>query len=668
LKRFIDQIAFLFYFPETMQAPRLLLRILTTVCLLQVGSLHAQNTNPYHMNGSAFQENCNCYTLTGDEFNQSGSVWNINKINLNQSFDYKFNVNLGCRDGDGADGLVFVLQPISTSIGTTGGGLGYQGVSPSIGIAIDTWQNLNDNDPPFDHLSIHKNGDLNHQSSNNLAGPSTASNINIEDCQWHVLRIVWNANSRLLYTTIDGKDSTGAVVDMVNTVFGGDPQVFWGFTGSTGGSRNRQRFCTSLNPAIASLSGGTVTCYPTPIQFADSSVSFGEIVKWYWDFGDGTKDTVKTPAPHVFPAPGVYEIKLNILGNNGCVSDTVRKQIIVGSQPVVKFGYDPPLLCDNTEISFLDSSTVQFGSIANWEWNLVGISSETVTRPEYTYQPAAPGAGEMQLTVATKEGCVSAPVSKFFEVFPMPEVAFTVEDVCAGDPVLLSATLSDPGQTIRRWYWSLGDGTNANAQALQHMYKSGGRYDIKLVAESTNGCITDTVRDVVNIYATNAFAGADTIVAAGQPIQLHGSGGIRYRWSPATGLSDPNIANPVAIIEKDARYTLTAYTDMGCETSDEIFLKVLKGPAIYVPNAFTPNGDGRNDVFRFIPVGMKELYYFRVFNRYGQLVHSGSNPALGWDGTANGKKQNSGTYVWMVSGKDYNDQPHVLRGTVTLIR
>src|SRR5690606_8341162 len=105
-----------------------------------------QNDNPYHLNGNARQENCNCYTITPDEFTQSGSLWNINKISLSQPFNYNFNVFLGCSDA-GADGIVFVLQPISTSVGSSGGGLGYQGVNPSIGIAIDTWINSENNDP-----------------------------------------------------------------------------------------------------------------------------------------------------------------------------------------------------------------------------------------------------------------------------------------------------------------------------------------------------------------------------------------------------------------------------------------------------------------------------------------------------------------------------------------
>ncbi|HRQ51680.1 MAG TPA: hypothetical protein PLR74_14135, partial [Agriterribacter sp.] len=103
------------------------------LCLLPgIHPLQAQTDKPYHLNGNAIQEDCNCYTITNDRNDQSGSVWNIHKIDLRQPFDYHFNVFLGCRDADGADGIAFVLQPLSTSIGTTGQGLGIQGVSPSV--------------------------------------------------------------------------------------------------------------------------------------------------------------------------------------------------------------------------------------------------------------------------------------------------------------------------------------------------------------------------------------------------------------------------------------------------------------------------------------------------------------------------------------------------------
>ena len=122
----------------------------------------------YTLNGNATQDACNAYSLTQAAGNQSGSVWNNNKINLTQSFDFNFDINLGSNDA-GADGIAFVLQPLSTSVGSSGGGLGYNGITPAVGVTIDTWQNGNDNDPAYDHIAIQLNGDLNHNTANNIA-------------------------------------------------------------------------------------------------------------------------------------------------------------------------------------------------------------------------------------------------------------------------------------------------------------------------------------------------------------------------------------------------------------------------------------------------------------------------------------------------------------------
>src|SRR6185503_2220576 len=207
--------------------------IVLSVCI-PLSILPAISFAQYILNGSATQNSCNCYTLTPQAFTQSGSVWNSNKINLNNSFDFNFNVFLGCQDANGADGIVFILQPLSTSIGTSGGGMGFSGISPSVGISLDTWQNIEFNDPSYDHISIQANGNVTHGSD--LAGPIQASGAsdNIEDCVEHTFRISWDASSKWLKAYFDGSLRVQAQVDLVNTIFSGDPNVYWGFTGATG--------------------------------------------------------------------------------------------------------------------------------------------------------------------------------------------------------------------------------------------------------------------------------------------------------------------------------------------------------------------------------------------------------------------------------------------------
>lgn len=205
----------------------------------------------FHLNGSVSQTSERCYQLTPAENGKIGSIWDKTKVDLTNSFDANLDISLGCKDGDGADGIVFGFQPINTSIGEQGDGMGFGGVSPSIGIEMDTYQNTNRGDPSADHIAIIKNGDVTHSSVNTLAGPvSIGSNGNVEDCQQHSLRVKWDATAKKLQVWFDCELKLTYTGDIVNTIFGGNPLVFWGFTAATGGSNNVQAVCFKYTTLI----------------------------------------------------------------------------------------------------------------------------------------------------------------------------------------------------------------------------------------------------------------------------------------------------------------------------------------------------------------------------------------------------------------------------------
>ena len=207
----------------------------------------AQDEQGFVVNNNATQLANSCYQLTPPFTNQSGSIWNVNQINLNESFYAQVQVQLGCTDVNGADGIVFAFQPISTSVGSLGGGLGFEGISPSIGIEFDTYTNGIYDDPIEDHIAILANGNMDHGSITNLAGPVTVTNI--EDCQWHELTVIWDAND-LTFTVYFDCQAFSYTGDLVNDLFSGDPLVYWGFTGSTGALTNDQQVCILTPPTV----------------------------------------------------------------------------------------------------------------------------------------------------------------------------------------------------------------------------------------------------------------------------------------------------------------------------------------------------------------------------------------------------------------------------------
>ncbi len=628
----------------------------------------AANSQPgtYILNGAAVQNTCNCYTLTGEVNTQSGSVWNASKISLNDPFDFVFNVFLGCKDADGADGIVFILQPISTSIGTAGGGMGFQGIAPSIGIALDTWQNIDLNDPVFDHISIQANGNSTHGSD--LAGPvqASVSNANIEDCQWHTFRISWDPATQKLQTYFDGQFRLETTIDLVADIFNNDPMVYWGFSAATGGSNNLQQFCTALNPGFNANTTANGVCLGTPVAYTNTSESFAPITSYYWDFGDGTTSILPDPAPHLYSLPGAYNVKLAITGLDGCFSDTLRRTVYVGDFPVAAIEVIDTCAGSSPRIS--DLSTVTVGNINNWTWNLNGNPFTSAATPNLQLNGLSAGTYDLELTVTSIFGCTSQPATETLNMLPRPLIQANGDDGCAGVPVLFSANQLDNATFISQWNWQFGDGQVSTIQNPQHVFANTGTYAVQVNAMADNGCSSETVSIPVFINSATANAGNDTLVVKDTPFQLQGSGGTAYNWSPPVGLDNPTIANPQGSLQDDVTYTLTVTTPEGCTDTDEITVTVFKGSAVYVPTGFTPNNDGLNDLLRPYLPGIQKLEYFTVYNRWGQIVFTSKTIGEGWNGWYKGKAQASGSYVWTLKAVDFAGKIYQLKGTTTLIR
>jgi gliding motility-associated-like protein len=213
-----------------------------------------------------------------------------------------------------------------------------------------------------------------------------------------------------------------------------------------------------------------------------------------------------------------------------------------------------------------------------------------------------------------------------------------------------------------------------NANTLTPIANPPGTTAYILTVRDVIGCPKPN-RDTVLVTVLpkiNAFAGRDTAVVVGQPLQFNATGGVAYLWSPTNWLNKTNVANPVAIYNgeiENIKYQVNVYNEANCVDSAYVSVKIYKtNPQVFVPTAFTPDGDGRNDMFRPIAVGISRIEYFRVYNRWGQLVFNTTINGKGWDGKIGGKEQSSGTFVWLVKGVDYTGKSFFAKGTVTLIR
>jgi gliding motility-associated-like protein len=260
------------------------------------------------------------------------------------------------------------------------------------------------------------------------------------------------------------------------------------------------------------------------------------------------------------------------------------------------------------------------------------------------------------------------------DVVRVNTVAYPVANAGPDQSICYNTTAQLNGSTDgSSWSWSPSQ-ILSNPAILNPVAFPPRTTDYVLFAYDTKGCPKpgrDTVR--VTVYPRmHVTAGADTAVITGQPLQLNASGAEVYTWSPAQYLSATNIGNPIAVIPDPnigIRYKVVGYDENGCADSAFVTIKVFKtGPSIFVPTAFTPNNDGRNDILRPIAVGMRYIEYFNVYNRWGQMVFSTKINGHGWDGRISGEVQGSGTYVWSVKAMDYLGRTYVQKGTFTLIK
>jgi len=340
---------------------------------------------------------------------------------------------------------------------------------------------------------------------------------------------------------------------------------------------------------------------------------------------------------------------------NGCTA-TGTVTVAVNNTLTVDAGHGQTI-CQGSSVGLNAQSDA-----GSFSWQpTAGLSNPGVADPI-----AAPmGTTTYYLTVTS--GSCNAVDSVTITVLPAPVAdAGGNVTICFGK----DAQLNGSGGLVFSWSPAtfLSDPAIADP-VIQHPTSS---ITYRLQVQDANHCtsLQDSSVTVTVTPPAGLFAGNDTSISIGEPLPLYAldvnnSGFTQYNWVPAEGLNDPSIQDPVAVLSSSMVYIVTASTPAGCEGSDTISIKVFARADIYVPNAFTPNGDGHNDILRAIPVGIRTFRYFMVYNRWGQEVFRTSNPAVGWNGGSTG---GTAVFVWMAAGIDYQGHLIERKGTVILVR
>jgi gliding motility-associated-like protein len=273
-------------------------------------------------------------------------------------------------------------------------------------------------------------------------------------------------------------------------------------------------------------------------------------------------------------------------------------------------------------------------------------------------------AGDTQtviLTVTTPAGCIGVDSGRIY-VFPaIVAHVDSVFNVCPHDSVQLLPS----GGVAYNWSPALYLDDSTSAQPWVRPITS---QTYRMVATSQYGC-TDTLSISITVSPGAVIYMPDSVtIYPGESYYINPQTNCtNFFWTPSAGLSSPFISNPVASPLLDTKYIVYASTEHGCITADSISIYANPGSLIDVPNAFTP-GTAPNSIFKVLKRGIATLNYFRIYNRWGNLVYEGKDIDAGWDGTFNGQPQPIGVFVYEIEAITNTGTVFHKHGNVTLLR
>jgi gliding motility-associated-like protein len=487
-------------------------------------------------------------------------------------------------------------------------------------------------------------------------------------------------------------------------------------------------------------------CDSVTVSFFDSTITSDVVTSYKWSFGDGSQTSERNPV-HSYKKPGTYIVTFEVRTLGGCVSiDTIKQPIIVAPTPKIAIGSDSAVCVPNT-VQFNGIWQNRDTSILIYNWTFGNNTSSNLLRPR-PVEYARPGKFDIALIATNIYGCADT-ASKLLTVNDTPRVVAKPDSyICLGKSVTLSAT----GAATYRW----DNNSSLNCvNCASPIAKPTTQQLYKVTGTDSNGCrSSNTVFVNVKPPASIIAQPGDTL-CVGESFQLGSAGTELYKWEPSTGLSNPNIANPIArpqattrymvvgydslgcfydtsyvqmivypipqfnilearieaptgtlvtiktqssdditnwrwfpptglscinctepqhIISRPEIYTATVTNDGGCSAKDQVtIVPICNSENVFIPNTFSPNGDGHNDLFYPRGKGLAAIKAMRIFNRWGELLFEQKDFAVndassGWDGTYKGVKLSADVYVYMIDVLCENNVVFNLKGNITLLK
>ena len=429
------------------------------------------------------------------------------------------------------------------------------------------------------------------------------------------------------------------------------------------------------NPTPQDFQPNTI-CNGTTVTFLDSSYNG---TNYLWLFNDpnnpGASATGQNPT-YTYGDTGTYTIQLILNPGYPC-TDTAEVTYELYNPVNPAFSFTGPVCFDENLITFQNQSSNGGNAVANWDF---GLDASIPTFTGWNPPPIVFSTwGDHYVSLTIEENGCEDTFLDTIRIYRRPETNVSVENQIGCAPFTVAfwdSTITD-GQVI--YNWDFGDGVLSNDSNAVYTYANPGTYDLNLTIYFIEGC-TDTITvsyaDFITVYPspTSSFV-ADPTNATIYTSNIEIT-------DLAADPTDDILTNmgDGSIYYNQAQFN-HSYTDTGwfevehvvintfdCPDTSKATIRINPETLIFVPNAFTPDGDGKNEIFFATAVGIKE-FSFKIFNRWGEVLFETTDPSTGWDGMhPNGKEAIQGVYTWTVFAKGQNDKLIEKRDHLSLLR
>ena len=470
---------------------------------------------------------------------------------------------------------------------------------------------------------------------------------------------------RYLWDFGDGKTSTLANPSHSYTSAGAYPVTLKVYT-AEGCEKpvTKPSFILVANKPDPGITGGNAVCQEGSLQFNGLELPVTgppSPVTWFWDFGNGNTSAVQNPPAQTFRAAGPQRVVLTLTNSYGCIG-TETKNITIHPLPSTDAGPDQTI-CFNSPVMLTATGAATY----TWKSPATGLSCTNCAQP----MANPPVTTIFHVTGTSSQGCKWEDSVNITVIQPSVVSIKSRDTICVGQSIQLKAS------GTAQYRWTPATGLN-NPNIPNPIATPAATTTYTVTGSDLNNCFTSTQNATIEVMPyPSVTLGSGVTVPVGTPVPLNpvvSGTGIKYLWTPAAGLSCTNCLNPIALPKVTSSYKLTVTSAGKCSSSDAITITVLCGAEnLFMPNTFSPNGDGSNDVYYPRGKGIQTVRSLRIFNRWGEMVYRRDNfkpndPGSAWDGRYQGRELTPDVFVYMIDVVCENQSIVTLKGDIALIR